>query len=157
MHRADRFIALGITISLVALLACGGGETAQQETAAQETAEAMAEGQEVAQQQEVQLPEGVTLEMVNQGREIYGGAGLCYVCHGAEGEGMPGLGANLLGSEWIHSDGSYEGIVQTVMNGVDASASTSGTAMPPKGGSGITDEQVKAVSAYVYTLSRGGN
>jgi hypothetical protein len=25
--------------------------------------------------------------------------------------------------------------------------------MPPKGGSSITDEEVKAVSAYVYSLS----
>ncbi|KPK81926.1 MAG: hypothetical protein AMS25_04255 [Gemmatimonas sp. SM23_52] len=154
MLRVDRSLALGIAIGLVALLSCGGGGSARQETA---EATAMPEGQEVAQQQEVQLPEGVTMEMVNQGRDIYGGAGLCYVCHGAEGKGMPGLGANLTDSEWIHSDGSYERIVETVMNGVDASASTSGTAMPPKGGSGITDEQVKAVAAYVFTLSRGGN
>jgi mono/diheme cytochrome c family protein len=146
-------MALGITIGLMALLACGGGGSAQQETA---EATAVGGGQEATQQQEVQLPEGVTMEMVNQGREIYGGAGICRVCHGTEGEGMPGLGANLTDSEWIHSDGSYEGIIQTVMNGVDGSASTSGAAMAPKGGSGITDDQVKAVAAYVYTLSRRG-
>lgn len=151
MLRVDRFKALGITVGLVALLSCGGGGSAQQETAA-----AVAGGQEVAQQQEVQLPEGVTMEMVNQGREIFGGAGLCRYCHGAEGGGMPGQGANLTDGEWIHSDGSYEGIIQTVMNGVDASVSTSGTAMAPKGGSGISDDQVRAVAAYVYTLSRRG-
>lgn len=151
MPRVDRFMALGITMGVVALLACGGGESAQQETA---EGSAVGGGQEAAQQQEVQLPEGVTMEMVNQGRDIYGGAGLCHVCHGAEGGGMPGQGANLTDSEWIHSDGSYEGIIQTVMNGVDASVSTSGTAMAPKGGSGISDDQVKAVAAYVYTLSR---
>lgn len=151
MPRVDRFMALGITIGLVALLACGGGESARQETA---EGSAVGGGQEAAQQQEVQLPEGVTMEMVNQGRDIYGGAGICHVCHGTNGEG--GVGANLTDEEWIHSDGSYEGIIQTVMNGVDASASTSGNAMAPKGGGGITDDQVRAVAAYVYTLSRGG-
>jgi mono/diheme cytochrome c family protein len=30
-----------------------------------------------------------------------------------------------------------------------------GTAMPPKGGSGITDDQVRAVAAYVLTLAAG--
>ena len=153
MLRVGRLMA-GIAVGLVALLACGGGGSAQQEA---DEGTAMPGGQEAAQQQEVQLPEGVTMEMVNQGREIYSGAGLCYVCHGADGQGMPGLGANLVDSEWIHSDSSFEGIVQTVMNGVDASNSTTGTAMPPKGGSGITDEQVNAVAAYVYTLSRGGS
>jgi cytochrome c5 len=152
MLRVGRLMA-GIAVGLVALLACGGGGSAQQEA---DEGTAMPGGQEAAQQQEVQLPEGVTMEMVNQGRDIYGGAGLCHYCHGAEGGGMPGTGANLTDSEWIHSDGSYEGIIQTVMNGVDASVSSSGTAMAPKGGSGISDDQVKAVAAYVYTLSRGG-
>ena len=30
-----------------------------------------------------------------------------------------------------------------------------GAIMPPKGGSAITDDQVKAVAAYVWTLSHG--
>lgn len=153
MLRVDRLMALGITIALVALLACGGGGSAQQEAA---EATAMPRGQEAAQQQEVQLPEGVTVEMVNQGRDIFAAVGLCSGCHGPDGKGVPSVGANLTDDEWIHSDGSYEGIVQTVMSGVDSSASTTGTPMPPKGGSGITDEQVRAVAAYVYTLSRGG-
>lgn len=52
----------------------------------------------------------------------------------------------------MQNDGSYEGIVETVMNGVSGEESSSGTPMPPKGGSGITDEQVRAVAAYVYSL-----
>jgi mono/diheme cytochrome c family protein len=94
--------------------------------------------------------------MVNQGKEIFAGAGLCNVCHGADGTGMPGLGANLTDDQWLHSDGSYQGIIQTVTSGVEASSSSTGTAMPPKGGSGITDDQVKAVAAYVYTLGHKG-
>lgn len=168
MLRLERLSALGTAAALVAFVACSGGETAEQEAAGGDMAStpveestAMAEAGDMAeaggmQEQGVELPEGVTEEMVSQGKEVYAGAGLCYVCHGAEGKGMPGLGADLTDAEWIHSDGSFEGITQTVLNGVESGKSTSGTAMPAKGGSGITDEQVKAVSAYVYKLSKGG-
>ncbi len=77
------------------------------------------------------------------------------MCHGPEGKGVPNLGANLVDSEWVHSDGSLAGIAETIMKGVEASKSKTGTAMPAKGGSGITDEQVKAIAAYVYALSKG--
>jgi mono/diheme cytochrome c family protein len=141
----------------LALIACGGGES-RPAAAGAETPQAAAEvqGEQQPQGMAMQLPEGVTAEMVNQGKEIFAGAGLCNVCHGADGTGMPGLGANLTDDQWLHSDGSYQGIIQTVTSGVEASSSSTGTAMPPKGGSGITDDQVKAVAAYVYTLGHKG-
>ena len=148
----SRLMALGMALGLVAMVGCGGGE-GQQTAADESTTPAAAEGQAAeTQQQAVDLPEGVTMEMVNQGREIYAGAGLCYTCHGATGEGVPGLGANLTDEDWLHSDGSFEGILETVTNGVDTSASSSGTPMAARGGSGITDDQVRAVAAYVLTL-----
>lgn len=170
MSRTSKLTAFGLAICLSAFFACGGGEggegeqevaggdTAAQQEMARTTPESTAEGGDAMQQQQQggQLPEGVTQEMVTQGRQLFTGAGLCSVCHGNDGTGMPGLGANLADSEWAHSDGSYEGILQVVMEGVSAEASSTGTAMPPKGGSGITDEQAKAVSAYVYSLSHGG-
>ncbi len=168
MLQKERVMVFAALLAFSAMIACGG-EAGQQETAAgemaaevTETAEEMASeatemaGHEMAEQQgEMKMPAGVTAEMVKQGREVYAGAGLCYVCHGAEGKGMPGLGANLVDKEWLHSDGSFDGITKSVMNGVESSKSSTGTAMPAKGGSGITDEQVKAVSAYVYSLSHG--
>lgn len=149
----------GIAAALAALAACAGGETGEE--MAEETAESGAEPA-VAEAQEqtggaMALPEGVTQEMVDQGREIFAGAGLCYACHGADGKGMPGLGANLSDAEWIHSDRSVDGIAQVVSKGVAGDQSTTGTPMLPKGGSGITDEQVRAVAAYVYTLSSGSS
>jgi cytochrome c oxidase cbb3-type subunit 3 len=153
MSRKNAVMALGMALAMVAFVACSGGDAGSQEAASG----AMAESQETAAaevEQQMELPEGVTMEMVNQGKEVYAGAGLCYVCHGAEGQGMPGLGANLSDDEWIHGDGSFDALVATVMNGVDSGASTTGTAMPPKGGSGISDEQVRQVAAYVWTLSQ---
>ena len=101
-----------------------------------------------------ELPEGVTMAMVEQGDQIFHGQGICATCHGADGSGLPNLGGDLTDSEWIHSDGSYEGIVQTVMSGVTAAESTVGVPMPAKGGSNISDEQVRAAAAYVWTLSK---
>jgi mono/diheme cytochrome c family protein len=152
-------MALGVAFGFMAFVACSGSEAGSQGGASESMADTQAAmdqgGQQMADQggQQMQLPEGVTMEMVNQGKALFSGAGLCHVCHGEDAKGMPGLGANLTDDEWLHSDGSYDGIVQTVMNGVDSSVSTSGTAMPPKGGSGITDEQVREVAAYVWTLS----
>ncbi len=145
----SRLMALGAALGLVAMVGCGGGESQQAASGETETPAAASPSEA---QQQVDLPEGVTMEMVNQGKDIYAGAGLCYTCHGAMGEGVANLGANLADEEWLHSDGSFEGIVQTVMNGVDTSASSTGTPMPPKGGSGITDDQARAVAAYVLTL-----
>lgn len=158
MLRTRGLTMVGLMLGLMIWAACGGGDSGEQASSGEAAAaEPPATGEMAGaeEQGEMQLPEGVTPEMVAQGKEIFGGAGLCNVCHGPEGKGMPGLGANLTDDEWLHNDGSYEGIVQTIMNGVDASESSVGTAMPPKGGSGISDDQVKAVAAYVYTLSRG--
>lgn len=101
-----------------------------------------------------ELPEGVTPAMVEEGKGIYGGAGICMSCHGPAGEGIPNLGANLIDDEWLHIDGSYESLIENITNGVTAQESSSGVPMPAKGGTAITDEQVRAVAAYVWTLSK---
>lgn len=101
-----------------------------------------------------ELPEGVTMAMVEEGKALFGGIAICGSCHMADGSGIPNLGADLTDDEWTHSDGGYEGILETVMKGVSADASSSGVPMPPKGGSAISDDQATAVSAYVWTLSQ---
>jgi mono/diheme cytochrome c family protein len=88
--------------------------------------------------------------MIDDGAGIFKGAGLCFACHGQDAKGMPSLGADLTDSEWIHIDGSFEKIVETITNGTTSAA---GVAMPPKGGSAISDADVKAVAAYVWSLS----
>jgi len=102
------------------------------------------------------LPTGVTKQMIDEGGKLFKGQGLCHACHGQDAKGMPGLGANLTDTKWLHSDGSYEGIVKTIMSGVPGDKSSNGSVMPPKGGSSLSDEQVKAVAAYVWSLSHSG-
>ena len=98
-----------------------------------------------------QAPAGVTPAAITQGDSIFHKDGLCYACHGSNAEGV--VGPNLTDAEWLQGDGSYDFIVATVTSGIPAEKAKKGVPMPPKGGSSITDDQVKAVAAYVYSLS----
>lgn len=98
-----------------------------------------------------QAPAAATPAAIAQGDSIFHSKGNCYACHGANAQGA--VGPNLTDSEWIHSDGSYDAIVKQITTGVAQKDSKSGIPMPPKGGSSITDDEVKSVAAYVYSLS----
>ncbi len=100
-----------------------------------------------------ELPEGVTPEMIEAGAAVYADAGLCMTCHGAEGAGTP-IGPPLNDTDWVHIDGSFESLVQVIDEGVMEPVDAP-TPMLPRGGSGISDEDVEAVAAYVWSLSRG--
>jgi cbb3-type cytochrome c oxidase subunit III len=126
MHHRTR---LGLLVAALALL--GAGPVIAQEKAA--------------------APAGVTPAAIAQGDSLFHKDGLCYACHGSNAEGT--VGPNLTDTEWLHGDGSYDFIVATVTSGIPAEKAKKGIAMPPKGGSSITDAQVKAVAAYVYSLS----
>jgi cbb3-type cytochrome c oxidase subunit III len=91
--------------------------------------------------------------MVEEGTKLFSGAGICFACHGADAKGVQGMGANLTDDKWLHSDGSFEAIVRQILQGVPADKSTTGVAMPAKGGSQLTEAQVRAVAAYVWSLS----
>jgi mono/diheme cytochrome c family protein len=116
--------------------------------------------QTVSQTENTQAPAGapvpsaaaaVSPELIAQGDKIFHGAGNCYACHGSNAEGL--VGPNLTDAEWIHSKGTLDDIVAQVNHGVLKEESKSGIPMPPKGGSTISDDDVKAVAAYVYSLS----
>jgi cbb3-type cytochrome c oxidase subunit III len=102
-------------------------------------------------QEKAAAPTGVTPAAIAKGDSVFHKDGLCYACHGSNAEGA--VGPNLTDAEWLHGDGSYDMIVATITSGVPADNAKKGIAMPPKGGSSIDDEQVRAVAAYVYSLS----
>lgn len=98
------------------------------------------------------LPPGVTEAIIVQGRKVFSGAGICFVCHGTDASG--GTAPSLADTTWIHSRGEYEKLVVVILSGVNASHSKSGLIMPPRGGSAISDADVHAVAAYIWSLSR---
>lgn len=77
--------------------------------------------------------------------------GTCTACHGQDAKGTA-VAPNLTDSQWLNGDGSYQFIVNTVTNGVPKPKEHPAP-MPPKGGAALSDDQVKAVAAYVYSLS----
>lgn len=103
-----------------------------------------------------QLPEGVTQATVDRGQRLYHGDGFCYNCHGRDGQGIPDIGSDLGDDTWRHVDGSLEGLVRLIRDGISAEQSSSGIPMPPKGGAHLSPDQIRAVAAYVWTLSHGG-
>lgn len=138
--------------------ACGGGEPAEEpatETPPAETP-APAAAPAGAAVNTANLPAGVTAEMVQEGQQIFAGAGICFTCHGQNGVGTA-LAPNLTDATWINVQAGpnlYEDIVNVVNAGVPQPKEHPAP-MPPKGGSQITEDQVRAVAAYVYSLSQG--
>ncbi len=101
----------------------------------------------------VPLPAGVTAAMVTSGRALYTGSGDCSTCHGSDARGTM-LGPNLTDRTWLNIDGSYDSIVTIINNGV-ATPKEHTQPMPAKGGSNMTNDQVRALAAYIFSLSRG--
>ncbi|MGA3348761.1 MAG: c-type cytochrome [Candidatus Sulfotelmatobacter sp.] len=101
-----------------------------------------------------QLPQGATREMVALGDRIYHGQEAeapCAGCHGEKGTGSS-LGPNLTSQKWMWSDGSFAGILKTIKEGVPQPKKYR-SPMPPMGGAQLTDDQLSALAAYVWTLS----
>mgnify|MGYP000650453396 CR=1 FL=1 len=138
-------------IVVLALAACGGGDAPPADQAEEPAPEAAAPAEAPA--MDMELPEGVTPAMVAEGETVFMGEGICFTCHMEGGVGGP-LAPDLTDDVWLNIDGSYESIVRNVMTGVPEPKEHPGI-MLPKGGTNITDEQVNAVAAYVWTLSQG--
>jgi glucose/arabinose dehydrogenase/mono/diheme cytochrome c family protein len=102
-------------------------------------------------------PPGATSEQVALGKKIFHGevaGATCAGCHGAGGIGTP-VGPNLTSGTWLWSDGKLAAITETIKNGVPEPKQHPG-AMPPMGGVNLSDENLKAVSAYVWYLGHQG-
>lgn len=155
----SRLWSAAVGVLTVSALACGGGDDTgdagtPDTTSATQPPAATTPPAGTPPAGAAQLPEGVTPEMVTAGQQVFQGEGICITCHGPDATGTP-LAPNLTDQTWINIDGSYDAIVQLVTNGVPQPVEHP-SPMPAKGGSQITDQQVREVAAYVYSLSHGG-
>lgn len=144
-------------LMLFLLAACGGGGGGSSASGAGDDqggapAEAQATAADPLNIDPSLLPEGVTVEMVEEGRELFTGGGVCFSCHLADATGGP-LGPDLTDDTWLNVDGEYASIVEVIKTGVAQPIEALG-AMLPRAGMALTDEQVEALAAYAYMLSR---
>ena len=149
-----RITSLGV---LALLAACGGGDSGGSAEADAPMVEAGEPAAVDASTVELNidpalLPEGVTAEMVEEGRELFFGGGVCYTCHLMDAKGGP-LAPDLTDDVWLNVDGEYQSIVEVIKTGVSQPVEHLG-AMLPRAGMALTDEQVEALAAYSYMLSR---
>jgi mono/diheme cytochrome c family protein len=96
-------------------------------------------------------PAGATAADVTAGEQVFSSTGNCFTCHGTGGTGS-GLAPALNDAQWLNISGDFASIQQTVNNGVPTPKQFPAP-MPPKGGAPLTEQQVKQVAAYVYSLS----
>jgi mono/diheme cytochrome c family protein len=140
-------------ISVALLAACGGSKTTpagQAPTPAPQSAARASGGTGIA------LPTGVTKDMVAEGDSIFNNAS-CQRCHGKGGKGSEN-GPDLSAGKFEHISGSYDEIVKIITTGVPAAEIKHPEhpyAMRARGGVQplLTDAQVRAVAAYVFTIS----
>ena len=90
--------------------------------------------------------------MVEEGRDLFYSGGICYTCHLMDAKGGP-LAPDLTDDAWLNVDGEYLSIVELIKTGVSQPVEHAG-AMLPRAGMALTDEQVEALAAYSYMLSR---
>ncbi len=77
--------------------------------------------------------------------------GACWACHGKAGKGT-GVAPSLADKTWLNIDGSEEAIKGIIHNGVPKPKKAKAP-MAPMGGGKLTEEQIDAIAAYVYSLS----
>ncbi|MBX3147294.1 MAG: cytochrome c [Gemmatimonadales bacterium] len=109
-------------------------------------------GSAEAQSAPVPLPQGITPAVVAQGKVLYESTGLCMACHGMDGKG--GVGPDLTDGVLLHPDGSVDSITALLIRGIPEAEAKTGIPMPSREGTGLDDNELRAVAAYVWTLSR---
>jgi mono/diheme cytochrome c family protein len=101
-------------------------------------------------------PAGATAAMVAEGDSIFHGEaanGLCFTCHGADAKGTQ-LAPSLVDEPWRTGDGTYQFIQDRVTQGMPNPTPPYTGPMLPMGGAQLSKDQIRAVSAYVYAISR---
>lgn len=86
-----------------------------------------------------------------KGKKLYAA---CAACHGPTGKGVPNLGKDMTTSKFVQETSDAE-LVEFIKKGrpADDPANTTKVAMPPKGGrADLTDDDLKAIVAFIRTL-----
>lgn len=132
-------------LALILAAGCGGDDADPRAPAAVATEE---EIEPFDRRLAANLPAGVTVEVAEEGRELYI---VCATCHGLDARGTQ-LGPSLRDREWIGISGDFQSIQRVIVEGV-AEPEQFEIPMPVGGGGNFTADQVRAIAAYVFALS----
>ena len=102
--------------------------------------------------QAVPRPAGVTDSSIAWGRHLFHGSANCAACHGDDAEGTRD-GPALTGALWLHGPGTYEWLVEQIKLGIPAHETWTRKPMPMRGWTNMPDEDVRAVAAYVWSIT----
>jgi mono/diheme cytochrome c family protein len=100
------------------------------------------------------LPQGVTLDMIRQGDDLYRGKAACNTCHGPDGGGMPASGSGITaGLNFVPAEvGAIDSLIKA---GIPEPTTRTPVAMPPRGAaSNLTDQETRLVAVYVWAISQ---
>ena len=157
MTRFSSLHSIALAMTVVITSACNRTASVAPTTAASPPPVAPATNAPSAKGAKVTLPSNITSKVIALGDSIFNN-GSCYRCHGKAGIGSAN-GPKLVSRVWQHGSGSYADIVATISRGVPIAEIKNPShklAMRARGGMQplLTDDQVNAVAAYVYTISR---
>jgi mono/diheme cytochrome c family protein len=86
------------------------------------------------------------------GEELFRGRANCYTCHAMDGTGTQ-LGPDLTDGRWVNIQRRDLGLIEENIRTGVARPIEHPAPMPPMGGARLTDEEIRAVAAYVYAIS----
>ena len=145
-----------VPLAAFAVVACRSAQSAPAAAAPSPAAAPAPAAAAVAMPAGRMLPPGVTAAMVAAGDSMFSAPKSCNGCHGMGGVNGRN-GPNLTTGDFDHIDGSYESIVHIVTVGITKKElqhpAEHRFPMRPRGGHDLTDDQIRDIAAYVWTLS----
>ncbi len=113
------------------MIAQGGGKTAA----------------EAPKEEQAAPEETFSFKLLSDASALSGGRGIytknCANCHGPQGQG--GIGPNLTDNNWLNCDGSFEGIVGVIQNGVVAKGMIAWKNY-------LRPEEIQQVASYIHSI-----
>jgi mono/diheme cytochrome c family protein len=150
------FLRAGVLLIAAALAACKAGTPASAPTPATTAAGSGAPPRAAAEVAAGRAAAGITPQLIARGDSVFH-ASSCTDCHGRNAKGSP-HGPDLTSGHFVQTDGSYDEIVKLITTGVTEDKFVDPSfpePMPARGGGKppLSDEQIRALAAYVYSLS----
>ncbi|HEY2048785.1 MAG TPA: c-type cytochrome [Caulobacteraceae bacterium] len=99
------------------------------------------------------VPPGATEDQVQAGAHLFQ-TSTCNSCHGTDAHGTE-QGPDLGSGHWLWSGGDLAGLRGTIAQGV-AQPKQYGGPMPPMGGAQLSQQDVDALAAYVWSVGHAG-